>query len=136
MIIDYFAYACIYGEDVATDADKSEKIYLYNWEKLVKDIPERTLKSHLLIQQQLERDKPQVAADYMEISEQRAQQEGWSNLAEMEYFSNIDKYEDLSFNPTNTSTVRPQSISGKRHHKIKRKEHKSQGSSVMQRGEG
>ena len=49
MMIDYFAYACIYGEDVATDADKAEKIYLYNWEKLVKDIPERTLRAHLNI---------------------------------------------------------------------------------------
>ena len=49
MMIDYFAYACIYGEDVATDAVKAEKIYLYNWEKLVKDIPERTLKAHLNI---------------------------------------------------------------------------------------
>lgn len=51
MIIDYISYACIYGEDVAQDADKPEKIYMYNWEKLVKDIPERTLKNHLEIQQ-------------------------------------------------------------------------------------
>lgn len=49
MIIDYISYACIYGEDVAADADKAEKVYLYNWEKLVKDIPERTLKNHLTI---------------------------------------------------------------------------------------
>ena len=51
MIIDYISYACIYGEDVAPDAEKAEKVYLYNWEKLVKDIPERTLKNHLNIQQ-------------------------------------------------------------------------------------
>jgi hypothetical protein len=49
MICDYFSYACIYGEDVAPEADKPEKVYLYNWEKLVRDIPERTLKSHLQI---------------------------------------------------------------------------------------
>ena len=29
MIIDYISYACIYGEDVAPDADKAEKVYLY-----------------------------------------------------------------------------------------------------------
>ena len=50
MIIDYISYACIYGEDVAADADKPEKVYLYNWEKLVRDIPEKTLKNHLNIQ--------------------------------------------------------------------------------------
>lgn len=49
MIVDYFSYACIYGEDVAQDADKPEKIYTYNWEKLVKDIPDRTLKNHMVI---------------------------------------------------------------------------------------
>ena len=51
MIIDYISYACIYGEDVTPDADKAEKVYLYNWEKLVKDIPEKTLKNHIKIQQ-------------------------------------------------------------------------------------
>ncbi len=49
MICDYFSYACIYGEDVAAEADKPEKVLLYNWDKLVKDIPERTLRSHLQI---------------------------------------------------------------------------------------
>ena len=47
MIIDYFSYACIYGEDVAMDADRPEKVYLYDWTKLVKDVPERTLKYHM-----------------------------------------------------------------------------------------
>ena len=31
MIVDYFSFACIYGEDVAADADKPEKVYLYDW---------------------------------------------------------------------------------------------------------
>ena len=69
MIIDYISYACIYGEDVAADADKPEKVYLYNWEKLVRDIPEKTLKNHLNIQQQIEIEKPRIHNDYLEISE-------------------------------------------------------------------
>lgn len=72
MIIDYVSYACIYGEDVCPDADKAEKVYLYDWTKLVKDIPERTLKNHLNIQQQIEVERPTVAMDYLEISEQKA----------------------------------------------------------------
>jgi hypothetical protein len=43
MILDYFAYTCIYGTDVA-DNDLS-----YDWSRLVKDIPERTLKTHMMI---------------------------------------------------------------------------------------
>lgn len=34
---------------------------------------------------------------YMEVAEQESKRQGWDNLAEMEYFSNIDKYENLSF---------------------------------------
>ena len=51
MIIDYMAYACIYGEDIVPEADRAEKVWMYDWGKLVKDIPERTLKNHLKIQQ-------------------------------------------------------------------------------------
>jgi len=47
MIIDYFSYTCIYGEDVAPDADKPEKVWLYDWSKLVKEIPEKVLKNHM-----------------------------------------------------------------------------------------
>ncbi|CDW89926.1 UNKNOWN [Stylonychia lemnae] len=97
MIVDYFSYACIYGEDVANDADKPEKVYLYDWTKLVKDIPEKTLKNHMVIQKELEMQRPQIAIDMQEISEQKAVQQGYENLAQMEYFTNIDKYEDLSF---------------------------------------
>lgn len=34
---------------------------------------------------------------YMEVAEMESKRQGWDNLAEMEYFSNIDKYENLSF---------------------------------------
>ena len=44
MILDYFSYACIYGTDVAPSDD------LGDWTKLVKDIPERVLKNHMMIQ--------------------------------------------------------------------------------------
>ena len=27
MIVDYFSYACIYGEDIAPDAEKTEVIF-------------------------------------------------------------------------------------------------------------
>lgn len=33
----------------------------------------------------------------MEIAEEQSRRQGWDNLAQMEYFSNIDKYENLSF---------------------------------------
>ena len=33
----------------------------------------------------------------LEISEQKAILKGWDNMAQMEYFSNLEKYEDLSF---------------------------------------
>ena len=44
MILDYFSYACIYGHDVAQSEQGTE-----DWTKLVKDIPERILKNHMLI---------------------------------------------------------------------------------------
>jgi len=50
MIIDYFAYACIYGEDVAPEASHPSQVFLYDWGKLVKDIPDRCLKNHMSIQ--------------------------------------------------------------------------------------
>ena len=49
MIIDYFSYAIIYGQDVAQEAERPEKVYTYDWSKLVKDIPERTIRNHLAI---------------------------------------------------------------------------------------
>ena len=58
MIVDYFAFACIYGQDVAPDAEKPEKVYLYDWTRLVRDIPERTLKNHMFIQRELEKERP------------------------------------------------------------------------------
>lgn len=45
MILDYFSYACIYGTDVAANEHGTE-----DWSKLVKDIPERVLKNHMMIQ--------------------------------------------------------------------------------------
>lgn len=33
----------------------------------------------------------------MEVAEEESRRQGWDNLAEMEYFSNLEKYEDLSF---------------------------------------
>jgi hypothetical protein len=32
-----------------------------------------------------------------EISEQKAIQDGWDNFAQQEYFTNLEKYEDMSF---------------------------------------
>ena len=63
MMVDYFSYACIYGEDVAPDADKPEKVYLYDWTKLVRDIPEKTIKNHMNIQKELEKDRPYLALE-------------------------------------------------------------------------
>ena len=54
---------------MAPDAEKPEKVYLYDWTKLVRDIPERTLKNHMFIQRELERERPQLAIDMLEISE-------------------------------------------------------------------
>ena len=45
MILDYFSYACIYGTDVVDQKDQD----LQDWSRLVKDIPERVLKNHMLI---------------------------------------------------------------------------------------
>lgn len=44
MILDYFSYACIYGTDIAQSEQGME-----DWSKLVKDIPERVLKNHMMI---------------------------------------------------------------------------------------
>ncbi len=90
MIVDYFAYACIFGQDVAPDADKPEKVYLYDWTRLVRDIPERTLKNHMYIQREMEKERPQLAMDMLEISEQKAVQNGWDSFAEQRYFENIE----------------------------------------------
>jgi len=46
MIVDYFSYAVIYGEDVVPGAHMPEKVWVYDWGKLVKDIPERTIRNH------------------------------------------------------------------------------------------
>lgn len=45
MILDYFSYACIYGTDVTEQDDQG----IEDWSKLVKDIPERVLKNHMMI---------------------------------------------------------------------------------------
>ena len=91
MILDYFSYACIYGHDVAQSEQGTE-----DWTKLVKDIPERILKNHMLIQQELEKSD-QVRHDYMQVAEEESRRQGWDNLAEQEYYSNLEKYENLSF---------------------------------------
>lgn len=91
MIIDYFSYACIYGCDVAEDKQ------VYDFEKLVKDIPEKTLKTHMLIQTQIEQEMPAVRQGYLDVAEEESRRAGWDNLAQQEYFTNLDKYEDLSF---------------------------------------
>ena len=49
MIVDYFSYAIIYGQDVSAEACRPEKVYTYDWSKLVKDIPEKTIRNHLAI---------------------------------------------------------------------------------------
>mmetsp|Transcript_8539 Transcript_8539/g.14400 ORF Transcript_8539/g.14400 Transcript_8539/m.14400 type:complete len:210 (-) Transcript_8539:295-924(-) len=99
MIVDYFSYAIIHGQDVVADAQKADqgRTYLYDWSKLVKGIPERTIKSHLAIQKELEGRNPEVAKDFTQISEQKAVQAGWESIHQKNYFMNIDKYEDLTF---------------------------------------
>ena len=86
---------------MAPEAERPEKVYLYDWGKLVKDVPEKTIRNHLAIQKDIELNKPRVAADYTEISEQKARQNGWDSLTQKEYFTNIDKYEDLTFTAQN-----------------------------------
>ena len=65
MILDYFSYACIYGTDVAPSDD------LGDWTKLVKDIPERVLKNHMMIQQELEKDAS-IRHGYMRVAEEES----------------------------------------------------------------
>lgn len=65
MIINYFAYACIYGCDVGAEATDTN-------EKLLKDIPEKTLKTHLLIQEKLEVELPRIKEDYLQIAEEQS----------------------------------------------------------------
>ena len=55
------------------------------------------MKNHMKIQKQLEMEKPQMILEMLEINEKKAIEEGWDNLAQQEYFTNIDRYEDLSF---------------------------------------
>lgn len=33
----------------------------------------------------------------MDVAEEESRKAGWENLAQQEYFTNLDKYEDLSF---------------------------------------
>lgn len=91
MILDYFSYASIYGTDIAQSEQGTE-----DWSKLVKDIPERVLKNHMMIQTEIEKNTS-IRQAYLEVAEQESRRQGWDNLAEMEYFSNMDKYENLSF---------------------------------------
>ena len=128
MIIDYFAYAIIFGQDVAPEAERPEKVYLFDWGKLVKDVPEKTIRNHLAIQKDIELHKPTVAADYTEISEQKAKQNGWDSLTQKEYFTNIDKYEDLTFTAQNLSPSKREKsskLSKKSHSKRIKKQEKS-----------
>jgi hypothetical protein len=105
MIVDYFSYAIIYGQDVTAEACRPEKVYTYDWSKLVKDIPEKTVTNHLAIQKDIEVSKPRVAEEYVEIADQKAKQNGWDSLTQKEYFTNIDRYEDLTFTENGNNRV-------------------------------
>lgn len=45
MICNYFSYIYINGSDVSDGAEKHEKVYTYNWEDILCDIPKRTIKN-------------------------------------------------------------------------------------------
>ena len=51
----------------------------------------------MLVQQKLEEESQQVKFDYRAVAEEASRKEGWDSLAQQEYFSNIEQFEDLSF---------------------------------------
>ena len=83
MIIDYFAWNMIYGEDVGGkhEGDRVQKdaVYVYDWGSLVGEIPQKVLKCHMQIQEQLEKD-PQIQKSYKEIGNERARLLGWESM--------------------------------------------------------
>ena len=74
---------------------------MYDWDALVRGVPEKTIRNHLAIQKDLEISKPTVAEEYFDIAEEKAIHNGWDSLAQKEYFSNLDKYEDFTFSENN-----------------------------------
>ena len=68
MIIDYFSYAVIYGEDVVPEGQQSNissgRAYMYDWSKLIKGVPDRTIRGHLAIQKELEMENPEIIKDF------------------------------------------------------------------------
>ena len=52
----------------------------------------------MIIQREIEKERPHLIADMLEISEQKAVQNGWDSFAQQQYFENIENNEDLSFN--------------------------------------
>ena len=95
MMIDYFAWAFIHGEDTvdALEVSNEQKIYTYDWGSLIADV----LQSHLAIQSEIEKIKPSEKAAFDAIGEERAKLLGWDSLSQKEYYSNLDQYEDLTF---------------------------------------
>lgn len=107
MIIDYFAWSTIYGEDIggkdAGERIAKDRIFIYDWAKMVGEIPQKTIRNHLAVQREVEIQKPDVKRGMEEAGDERARLLGWDSLSQKDYFNRLDEMEDLTFLPSTLS---------------------------------